>query len=605
MGEDNTEHEKPQENVDENEQTVTPQEETHESLPNTAEPEEKPVVLPEPRQRKSIKQLIRTKKVIIPAAVVLLLAILMAVPITRYTILGLVFKQSLNVTVTDSKTGKPVTEATVTLAGTSSKTDKNGHVITPKVKLGSQTLTITKKYYKTTTGTVVVQLKQKKAAYKIEATGRQVTVVVKNKISTNGLENALVKSGESEARTDKTGTAVIVLPSGLATAKATLAADGYNTQDITLEVTETPSDKNAFTMTPAGKIYFLSKKSGKIDVVKTNLDGSERQTVLAGTGREEDRGTVLLASTDWKYLALEARREGNESAKAKLYLIDTSNDKLSTIDEGNATFEITGWSGHSFVYTVNRIGIANWQPKLQALKAFNAETQKLTTLDETSADGTGGYSYAFEQIGAVYAIDNLLVYSKAWVVSYYAANLSGGKQTTIISVQTDGKNKKILKNLEISGLNGGEANYLQSTLYEPKGIYYHWNFKDASLFYEYEDGAIKDAKDLTDEKFSQPYPTYLQSPNTKQTFWSEPRDGKNTLFIGNDEGEDEKEVASLSEYKQYGWYTDDYLLVSKNDSELYILSKNGLKDGQSPFKITDYHKPDRSYQGYGGGYGGF
>src|SRR6185369_16053847 len=114
-------------------------------------------------------------------------------------------------------------------------------------------------------------------------------------------------------------------------------------------------------------IYFLSKASGKIDVVKTNLDGTDRQTVLAGTGKEEDTDTILLASRDWKYLALKSRRDGKA---VKLYLIDTSNDKLTTIDEGNATFDMVGWQNDYFVYYVYRNNVKSWQPKGSSLKSY-------------------------------------------------------------------------------------------------------------------------------------------------------------------------------------------------------------------------------------------
>jgi hypothetical protein len=97
------------------------------------------------------------------------------------------------------------------------------------------------------------------------------------------------------------------------------------------------------------------------------------------------------------------------------------------------------------------------------------------------------------------------------------------------------------------------------------------------------------------------YPTYLQSPSANDTFWAEPRDGKNTLFIGNEDGQKGKQIASLSEYFTYGWFTDDYLLVSKNSSELYIMPKGGSKNA---IKISDYHKPVQNFYGYGGGYGG-
>jgi hypothetical protein len=93
----------------------------------------------------------------------------------------------------------------------------------------------------------------------------------------------------------------------------------------------------------------------------------------------------------------------------------------------------------------------------------------------------------------------------------------------------------------------------------------------------------------------------LLSPSADQTFWSESRDGKNTLFIGDQGGQNGKQIASLSDYNTFGWFTDDYLLVSKNSSELYIMDKAGK---QAALKVSDYHKPTQNFYGYGGGYGG-
>ena len=95
----------------------------------------------------------------------------------------------------------------------------------------------------------------------------------------------------------------------------------------------------------------------------------------------------------------------------------------------------------------------------------------------------------------------------------------------------------------------------------------------------------------------------MQSPSGNVTFWSETRDGKNTLFVGDGQGANQKEIAKLSDYQTYGWYTEDYLLVSKDGSELYILGKDGIKKDSEALKIMDYHKPAMSYMGYGG-YGG-
>jgi hypothetical protein len=76
------------------------------------------------------------------------------------------------------------------------------------------------------------------------------------------------------------------------------------------------------------------------------------------------------------------------------------------------------------------------------------------------------------------------------------------------------------------------------------------------------------------------------------------------LFIGGQNADNAKQIATLSEYLTYGWYTDDYLLVSKNSSELYAMPRDGTKNDTSALKISDYHKPAQNFFGYGGGYGG-
>ncbi|MEJ0072888.1 MAG: hypothetical protein WDN27_02250 [Candidatus Saccharibacteria bacterium] len=177
----------------------------------------------------------------------------------------------------------------------------------------------------------------------------------------------------------------LVIPSDATVQAATITTSGYNTARVNITAAGDLA-KNTFAVTPAGRLYFLSNLSGKIDVVKTNLDGTDRQTVLAGTGNEDSGSTSLLASRDWKYLALLSRRSGDN---ASVYLIDTTNnDKLTTIDQGNADFSLVGWSGDNFVYQVTRNTISNWQAGQQALKSFDATSGETLLLDQTQASGT-------------------------------------------------------------------------------------------------------------------------------------------------------------------------------------------------------------------------
>src|SRR5262249_33988534 len=150
---------------------------------------------------------------------------------------------------------------------------------------------------------VVVPITKPKAAFKVElqAEGRPVPVSVVNKINKQPLSGAVLAAAGATAKTDKSGRATLVLPADKKAVKVKVSGDGFNTTEAALMVTTEQNKANTFELTPAGKLYFLSNQSGKIDLVKVNLDGTERHVVLPGTGKEDKNNTVLLASRDWKY----------------------------------------------------------------------------------------------------------------------------------------------------------------------------------------------------------------------------------------------------------------------------------------------------------------
>ena len=537
------------------------------------------------------------------ASLVLVVVVLGAVPFTRYNLAGLVMKSSATVSVLDSKTGAPVSGAKVVLAGVSAETDAKGRA-TVKVHPGSKKVEISKAYYKSTSQSELVAFSGNNFNLKIVALGRQVRIKVVDKITTKPVSGATITIQGTKTKTDAKGLATVVLASSATTQTASLSSDNFNSLQATITASGDVA-KNTFSLTPAGKLYFLSNLSGKIDVVKTNLDGSDRQTVLAGTGNEDRYSTSLLASRDWKYLALLSKRSGDT---ASLYLIDTTNgDKLSTVDQGNANFSLVGWSGDRFVYRVDRNSVQNWQPNAQALKSFDPTTGHSLTLDQTEGSGSDANSYARQNFGDIYLLGSQVVYAKAWqgygVTSTYVL---ADKKAELDTINADGSGGRTIKSFAPNSYptytNGYTSISLGAVLYEPSGLYVSFFHDNTTDYYDYEDGKIAADPNLNDDKFqsAQYATTYLFSPSGNSTFWADQRDGKSTLFVGDDDGKNEKQIASLSDYNNYGWFTDNYLLVSKNSSELYIMPVGG----GTAFKITDYYKPAINYQGYGGGYGG-
>lgn len=552
----------------------------------------------------------RHKKWTLLLTLLAIVGILFAVPTTRYPLLALKMKRSFAVLVLDSKTHTLVSGAKVTLDGQTITTNSGGSAIFYS-KVGKQTLTVGKQYYKSFSETVFVGVTHTGAnarGVQLVATGRQVSIKVVNKITGAAVMNAEIKVLDTEAKTDASGMATIVLPTGTSTLPASISAAGYNNLSGKVEIIGQASNiafgsMNTFQLTSSGRVYFLSNLSGNIDVVSTNLDGSSRKTVLAGTGAEDPNNTVLLASRDWKYLALLSKRDGGQYAK--LYLINTSNNQLTTMDEGTAAFTPVGWSEHYFVYQVNRTNVHDWQSGQYALKSFNADTNKIAVITQTSAQGVQ-VNYASQNLESVNIVNDRVVYGLAWAGVASAGDPSyntAGKHDSILSANADGTNKHDLRDIALP--RGTIFSYLNSVQYKPETLYIQTSVGQSNAYYtyQYQNDSVTQNNTITDNIFNQAqqnYVTYLVSPTGNQTFWSEQRDGKNTLFVGDATGNNGKQIATLSDYTTYGWYTDNYLLVEKGGSELYVMPTGG----GTALKISDYYKPAQNFNGYGGGYGG-
>lgn len=544
------------------------------------------------------------KKFSIPAVIAAILLLLGLLPFTRYALAGLVLTQQYSVEVVDAQTKRPVSSADIVIGDDKATTDGNGRA-TLKAAVGNATLTVSKKYYQSASQKVLVPIGEQKQPLQINltATGRQVPLAVVNKISGKAIAEATIKALDVEVKTDKDGKAALVVPADKREVEVVISAKDYNQARQIVQVTTEEVDVNKLALTPVGKIYFLSNQSGKIDVVKANLDGTERTVVLAGTGKEDRHNTSLLASRDWRYLALHARRD---SDKPKLYLIDTANDKLIVMDEGDAEFVLAGWSGHHFVYTVTR-NISTDQPKRQALKSYNAQTGKLTTLDETRVQvDQGGGGFVYEHMNNVNILDNEIVYAKNWSSEwryYFNHQLLDDKQAAFNSVKPDGKAKKIVKAFSRTEQN---STYVQvdARPHKAQEVYVMQGNNPSTTVEVYKDGQLRVAPTVSrDDFYNNSYLTYLVSPSGERSFWAEPRDGRSVFFLGNKSGENIRQLGALREYAVYGWFGDDYLLVSKNSSELYIMPATTLESEEPKIKIADYYR-SREYYGYGYGYGG-
>lgn len=522
------------------------------------------------------------KKISIPAFVVLVAALLFAIPTTRYAVLGTFVTQDVEVVVLDSETNQPVSKAAVSFAGVTAQTNAQGKAKL-HVKVGQGSLDVGKQYYKAYKQPLTVGLgKPAQVVTTIDANGRPVAVSVANTISGEAVKNVTLTVEKSKVLTDDKGTATIILPPKATTLKGALTADGFNKTEVTVSYDPRNSKPNAFTITPAGKIYFLSNATGKIDMMKSNLDGTERQLVVAGTGKEDKNNTVLFASRDWKNIAFLSKRDGGDYPK--LFLVDTTTDALSVIDEGDANFYISGWVGDRLVYQVQRPKVKAWEPKNASIKTFTVATKKLATLVDTNGEGSSSF-YSTQNFGGIFLLGDEIAYVRNWY--------GGGQQATFNTIRVDGTQKKELKAYPQNWLDARSGDF--GEVYIRSGDGQHESYQNGKLA----------ASNISDDEYYQEYPYYLLSPSSKQTLWSEFRDGKNTFFVGDQAGEHGQNVGAAEDtFATYGWFTDNYILITRKASELRIMPATGLKAGaEASLKISDYYKPNYNrYSGYG--YGG-
>jgi hypothetical protein len=554
-------------------------------------------VFKKPRRADRSRRFFTSKWLLLVIPIILIT--LVAVPYSRYKLAGLFIKKTLSVLVIDSKTTKPVSGALVSFGDQTTKTNAGGQA-SLVVPVGAGQLSIIKNYYQSymLKETFSIGSMAKPLSVNLVATGRQVPITIVNKLTNKPIVGVTVKVLGTSAISDANGKLTIVLPTRTPSVTASLSAPGYNDASASIQVTDSVVTSNSLSLVPAGALYFLSNNSGSIDVVKTNLDGSGRHVIFAGTGKEDAASTSLIASRDWRYAVLRTRRDGSQNA---LYLIDTNTDKATQFDSSpSTTYTPIGWSNHSFVYDAVRTAQTQSQAGRESLKSYNAEQLQLNQLDQSQAVGTSS-SFAYQAFNNFFMLDNLVVYNTQWTPgSSSGTPYDLSSQTdTIRTVGASAQAKK-----DVQSYAAADIGYVQAAHVTPATINYGvYNSKTTqTTYYSYSNNSVTSDAGVTADTFKKTYPVYLPSPDGIKSFWSDQVNSKQALLVGDKSATNPATIASAGEYTAYGWYTADYLLLSRAGSGLYIVPASGISSNGGPLKIGDYYQPVAAPTSYGGGF---
>jgi len=478
----------------------------------------------------------------------LLLIALGVVPVTRYFLLNTAgVRGSASVTVLDDSTQLPLKNVQVSLAGKTSLTDADGKVRLEHLKLGPTQLSIQKRAFAVKTTPVTMGWGSNPLGnFGLQATGAQYVFMVKDFLSGKAIEKAEASSGESSALSDKNGKIVLTVDtSDELVLSVVIRATNYREEKLTFDVSA--KNQQSVNVVPARKHVFVSKRSGKYDVYKIDVDGKNEKLVLAGTGNERD-GIALVSHPTSEVAALVSTRDNIHNKDgyllSTLTVIELSNNTTSRLVQ-TEQIQIVGWIGNRLVYVQIAAGTSATNPKRFRLVAYDSKTSDKQELASANS---------FNDVMIVG--DNI----------YYAASSNYQKDGNagLIKTSVDGHTKKTILNQEVWNIF--------------RVAYDKFDLSADQSWYEHKLG------DTTANKLSiaPANPTnrlYADSPDNKHSLWIDQRDGKGVLLNYNTSTKTEKTLKSQSGLSNpIRWLNGNtliYRIQTPQETADYVLSIDG------------------------------
>ena len=191
------------------------------------------------------------KKHVIPMTALTVLALVIALPATRYQLLSVVLKKSYVISVVDADSHLPVSEATVIWQGKTGVTDANGKLRLGGIPVGRHELKLEKEHYKTYTDTTLAAVWQNKdITILIEPTGTWVPIKIIDQKTGEPVSGALLKAAGTQVRTNGRGEATIVLPPADIKQAGEIIAENFQTKQVIITISRITIRDNTFEITP-------------------------------------------------------------------------------------------------------------------------------------------------------------------------------------------------------------------------------------------------------------------------------------------------------------------------------------------------------------------
>lgn len=466
---------------------------------------------------------------------------LFAYPTTRYAILNTFgVRASTTVRTVDAKSGQPIRNVTVTVAGVSGQTAEDGSVTLTGVKLGKTTMTFQKRSFKTLTQDTVIGWgsNQFTEAFQLEATGTHFTFTVTSWINDQPIPKAEVTDGESVAVADDKGVATLVVQPTDADLEVTIRAEGYRSEKIVIGSTDTEGKKQQ--LVPDRPDVFVSNRSGKYDLYRRDLDGQNEAILFAATGNETaDIGLVTRQEGDRAgFVSTRDGKKNNEGyALSNLYIVDVK-QKSATKVEGTEAESITlhGWAGDVLIFEKSIAAPSAGNNRRTIVSAYSLQNNKVVEL------GAANYFNDIKLIdGLVYMVPN-------------SGGIPGGSASVqLVRIAPDGSAKTTMVNQEVYNVIRTDLKTLFSGA--PGNVWFTGLIGTAPL------------KKTTSAPANPMHREYVKAPSGNSAAWVDIRDGKGALLVADSEGKETQIVAASGLTYPMRWVSSSQLLVTVRTSQ--------------------------------------
>jgi len=476
-----------------------------------------------------------------------------AIPQTRYLTLNtLGVRSGVSLRVVDIATQLPLKNVRVSVAGSVVATDDKGVARFDNIKLGPQTVEIKRIAFAPITKHFVVGWGSNPlGTYELTATGIKYVIDTHDYLSDKGVTNAQADSGQASAVADSKGIITLVLDddTDVTTLDVAVSANGYRTEHLQANLL---SDKaSRVVLVPAARAVFLSKQSGRYDVIRSDIDGKNRKVILAGTGTENNNLTLAVDDSGQRAALVSTRdnvRDSDGYLLSTIAIIDTDSEVVMALDHAEQ-IQLIDWIGTRIVYEEAIAGASASNPQRYRLISYDYETNNRVQLASAN------------QFNAVLSAQGMIYYA--------ASNTEPGGKPGFARIKPDGSGRQTVLGQET--WSAFRTDYNTVSLQTPAGWYTY------------------DLAQGQSQKATPPavFQSQLYSNNNAKHAWIEARDGKNALQVY-DSGNGKNTLIAQQGGMGYPlrWLNDTtliYRIATQQEVADYAVSTQG---GQ-PKKISD------------------